>query len=321
MNLETKYSYDDLLLVPARSPVSSRSDVVLETEVTPNNKISTPLISAPMDSVTGPELAQKMADNGGVGILHRFADANIRQDWIKDIGGIVGASVGISSSSLDNAIKFENAGADFICVDVAHGHMEQTLRFVERLNSEIDVDIMVGNVATVEGVRDLIGVGADSVKIGVGPGSHCTTREQTGHGYPQASAVEECSRNLFGFDKDYTIIADGGIRKPGDAVKALMLGADAVMMGGIFGRTYTSPGGGDVWGCASKEGNDEDYIEGVVSAGEERYTVEKVFVEFEDGIRSGLSYSGGHTIEEAREKAEFVEVTNSTQERNGSFEV
>ncbi len=321
MNLETKYSYDDLLLVPQPSPVDSRSDVVLETNVTPNVKISSPLISAPMDSVTGTELAQKMTNNGGVGILHRFADANTRQDWLKDIDGVVGASVGISSSSLDNAIKFEKAGADFICVDVAHGHMNQTIRFVERLDSEIDVDVMVGNVATIDAVKDLVSAGADSIKIGVGPGSHCTTREQTGHGYPQASAVEECSRDLFGIDEEYTIIADGGIQKPGDAVRALMLGADAVMMGGIFGRTYSSPGGGDVWGCASEEGNDEDYVEGVVSAGEERYTVEKVFVEFEDGIRSGLSYSGGHTIEEARENAEFVEVTNSTQERNGSFDV
>ena len=321
MNLETKYSYDDLLLVPARSPVDSRSDVVLETKVTPNNKISMPLISAPMDSVTGPELAQRMANNGGVGILHRFAESTVRQDWIKDINGMVGASIGIGSESLDNAIKFEKSGANFICVDVAHGHMEKAISFVERVDGEIDIDIMVGNVATLEGVKDLIAAGADSVKVGVGGGSHCTTREQTGHGYPQASAVEESSRDLFGIDAEYTIIADGGIRKPGDAVKALMLGADAVMMGGIFGRAYSSPGGGDVWGCASKEGNDTNHVEGVVSAGEERYYVEEVFDEFEDGIRSGLSYSGGHTIDKARENVEFVQVTNSVQERNGSFEV
>ena len=161
MNLETKYSYDDLLLVPQASPVDSRSDVVLKTNVTPNVKISSPLISAPMDSVTGPKLAQKMTDNGGVGILHRFADANTRQDWIKDINDVVGASVGISSSSLDNAIKFEKAGADFICVDVAHGHMNQTIRFVERLDSEIDFDIMVGNVAKIYAVKNLVSAGAD----------------------------------------------------------------------------------------------------------------------------------------------------------------
>ena len=321
MNLETKYSYDDLLLVPQASPVNSRSDVVLETNVTPNVKISSPLISAPMDSVTGPKLAQKMTDNGGIGIIHRYTDWETRRDWVRNIDERVGASVGISTDDVSIAVQLEEAGADFICVDIAHGHMERSVSFVEKLNDAINVDIMVGNVVTSRAVKDLVSVGADSVKIGVGPGSVCTTREQTGHGYPQASAVEECSSDLFGFDEDYTIIADGGIQNAGDAVKALMLGADAVMMGGIFGRTYSSPSGGDVWGCASEEGNDENYVEGVVSEGEEWYTVEEVFDEFEDGIRSGLSYSGGHTIEEARENAEFVEVTNSTQERNGSFDV
>lgn len=321
MIFEKKYSYDDLLLVPQKSTVDSRSDVVLETKVTPNTKISSPLVSAPMDSVTGPELAQAMSDWGGVGILHRFEDPITRQDWIKEVDGVVGASIGISLEDIENAIRFEKAGADFICVDVAHGHMERCQKFINELSGEIDVDIMVGNVATLTAVKDLVTAGADSVKVGIGPGSHCSTREKTGHGVPQGSVVDECTKDYYGLDKDYTIIADGGIRNPGDAVKALMLGADAVMMGGIFGRTYESPGGGDVWGMASEEGNDERYVEGVVSSAQQRYNVEDVFEEFEDGIRSGLSYSGGHTISEAQDNSEFIEVTTSTQERNGGFEV
>ena len=322
MRVNKKYSYDDLMLVPKRSDIESRSDVVLETNITPNITVGSPLISAPMDSVTGPTLAQSMYDNGGVGILHRYSSIEDRIEWVNEVNGVVGASVGISPQDIENASKLENAGADFICVDVAHGHMERCLSFVEELNDIIDVDIMVGNVATSKGVKDLVKAGADSVKIGVGPGSHCTTREQTGHGYPQASAIDECSRDtILGNHYDYTIIADGGIQKPGDAVKALMLGADAVMMGGIFGRTYQSPGDGKVWGCASTNGEVDEYVEGVVSDGEERHSVDDVFNEFEDGIRSGLSYSGGHTIEAARQNAEFVEVTPSTQERNGGFEI
>lgn len=321
MNIERQYSYDDLLLVPQRSPVNSRSGVVLDTKVTPNTTISSPLISAPMDTVTGPNLAQEMADNGGIGIIHRFADWKDRREWIRDIDGKVGASIGISKDDLSVAVQLEEAGVNFICVDVAHGHMKQCINFVDELTDVIDVDVMVGNVATINAVKDLVDVGADSVKIGVGPGSVCTTREQTGHGYPQASAVHHCSENIFGLDDEYTIIADGGIRKPGDAVKALMLGADAVMMGGIFGRTKSSPNGGDVWGCASDKGETDDYVEGIVSESEEKYTVGDVFNQFEDGIRSGLSYSGGHDIEEARQNAEFIEITSSTQKRNGGFEV
>lgn len=315
------YSYDDLLLKPRYSEVESRDDVDLSTNITPNVEAEVPLISAPMDSVTGPEMAQAMADNGGVGILHRFEDWGTRCEWIEEVDGTVGASVGISNEDVAIAQDFEEHGADFICVDVAHGHLSKAVDFVEELDSLVDIGIMVGNVAAQYAVKDLVLAGADSVKVGVGPGSACTTREKTGHGVPQASAVRECADAPHLSSKEYTIVADGGIRKPGDAVKALMLGADSVMMGGTFGRCHESPGGGNVWGMASENGNDENYVEGEMNEGEEKYSVPEVFIEFEDGMRSGLSYSGGHDIKEARTKSKFVEITPSTQERNGSFEI
>jgi IMP dehydrogenase len=317
---EKKYSYDDLLLVPQYSDVDTRDNVSLVTNVTPNNRLGRPFVSAPMDSVTGSEMAQAMAYKGGVGIVHRFQDIDKQKSAVESVTGLVGGCVGIDDEELDSAFMLENSGADFICVDVAHGHLEKTIQFVKNLNNIVDVDIMVGNVATFQGAKDLASAGADSIKVGVGPGSHCVTREMTAHGVPQASAVLECSEIKGMFD-DVTIIADGGIRKPGDAVKALMLGADAVMMGGIFGRCKESPGGSNVWGCASEEGNTEQYNEGVVSESENKYTVEGVFEEFMDGMRSGLSYSGGHSIQEARRNAEFVEVSSATQERNGGFEI
>jgi IMP dehydrogenase/GMP reductase len=273
-----------------------------------------------MDSVTGSKMAQVMGDNGGIGIIHRFQDIDNQKSAVASVNGPVGASVGIDKEEIDSAFILEEAGANFICVDVAHGHLKKTIRFIKELGEVVEVDIMAGNVATFGGAKELASAGADSIKIGVGNGSHCVTREMTGHGVPQASAVSECSEIKGMFD-DVTIIADGGIRKPGDAVKALVLGADAVMMGGIFGRCKESPGEGDVWGCASEEGNTEKYNEGVVSESENKYTVEGVFEEFMDGMRSGLSYSGGHSIQEARQNAEFVEVSSATQERNGGFEI
>jgi len=203
-------------------------------------------------------------------------DWETRREWIQTAPpeDTVGASIGISSDDLNIAAHFEKAGVDFICVDVAHGHLEKTIEFVTVLNETIDTEIMVGNVATQQGVKDLVKAGADAIKVGVGGGSCCITREMTGHGVPQASVVDECSDMWT--DEEYTLIADGGIQKPGDAVKALMLGADAVMMGGIFGRCYASPGGGDVWGMASEDGNDENYVEGEMNEGK-RDIVLKMF--------------------------------------------
>lgn len=310
-------SYDDVLLEPRYSEVDSRSDVDLSTEILPGIELDIPIISAPMDSVTGPELAQELADCGGVGILHRFADWETRRQWIREIDGTVGASIGISEEDISIAVQFEEAGVDFICVDVAHGHLQKTLDFVEEIDSVLDVPLMVGNVATYAGAEELYYRGADCVKAGVGGGSLCTTREKTGIGVPQFTTVRSTEHT------PPTIVADGGISKPGDAVKALMGGADAVMMGGELGKCLESPGD-DVWGMASEKGKEqsgsEGYIEGErssVSCGE--ISVKDVVGEYEDGIRSGLSYLGGHTIEEARENASFIEITSATERRNGSF--
>lgn len=320
MNIEKGHSYDDILLEPKRSPVDSRDDVSLTTNVTPNVEIESPLISAPMDSVTELRLAQEMADNGGVGIIHRFSGIEKQREMVESVDGVVGASVGLSGEEVDCALRLEDSGADFICLDVAHGHMERCIERTEELSEVLDSDLMVGNIATQAGLNDLVDAGADSVKVGVGPGSACTTREKTGHGVPQATAVDKCTNYILD-EREYTVIADGGIKKPGDAVKALMLGADAVMMGGIFGRCYESPAGGKVWGCASENAETDEYVEGEVKEGEEKYFVSDVFEEFEDGIRSGLSYSGGHTIKEARKNSYFHEISSATQERNGGFEI
>lgn len=312
------YSYDDVLLEPKFSKVNSRSDVDLSTEILPDITLDVPIISAPMDSVTGPELAQEMADLGGVGIIHRFYSEEEQAEAISQVDGLVGASVGLGDEALSRAYSCVNAGADFICVDVAHGHLEKTADFVNVLSYSIDEPIIAGNVATHLGAEDLFSVGADCVKVGVGPGSHCTTREKTGVGVPQFTAVRSVEHT------PPTVIADGGIRKPGDAVKALMGGADAVMMGGEFGRCYESLGD-DVWGMASRKGKEESgsegYIEGQESTvdPEQQPHVKNVVKNYVDGIQSAFSYLGGHNIVEARVNASFIEITPATEQRNGAF--
>lgn len=319
--MEEALTYDDVLLVPQRSDVESRDDVSLASDVTPNIQIDTPLLSAPMDSVTEVDMANAMVREGGMGVIHRFCDVDEQAEMVKEAGGAVGASVGIDGPWLERADECIISGASFICVDVAHAHMAKCLEVVEELSNSIEVDIMVGNIATGQAARELVSAGADAVKVGVGPGSHCTTRKKTGVGVTQFTAVKEVSDTMPW--EDITIVADGGIRKPGDAVKALMAGADTVMMGATFGRCEESPEGGDVWGMASGKGKEkigsEGFIEGETSESNGEQNVSEIVEEYCDGLRSGLSYCGGHTIDEARDNAQFVRTTPSETQRSGAF--
>lgn len=319
---EPYLTYDDVLLKPQRSSTDSRSDGDLTTNVTRNVTIDSPLVSAPMDSVTDEDMAQAMADNGGVGIIHRFGSIGERAEMVRSVDGTVGAAIGIGREEVESALKFDHH-ADFLCVDVAHAHLDKCIDFVGSVKSVCDSDIMVGNVATPKGARDLLHAGADAIRAGIGGGSHCTTREKTGVGVPQFTAVRNIALALDRFDSDIPLIADGGIRSPGDAMKALGAGASAVMMGGTFGRCEESPEPGDVWGMASSEGKKkigaEGYIEGEKSSRSHWKSVDDVFVEYEDGILSGMSYIGASSVSEISDNADFCRITPSTRERNGAF--
>ena len=339
MEIRTGLSYGDVLLVPQRSPVDSRSDVDLSTNVTPGLTLDTPLVSAAMDTVTEATLAGALSDLGGLGVVHRFLDAETQADHVRQVaddGGTVAGAVGINESYLDRTEALLEAGADAVVVDIAHGHMERCLDAVARIRDEFDPEIVAGNVVTPEAVEDLWEAGAGCVKVGVGPGSHCTTREVAGAGYPQLTAVSECSDRAH--ELGVHVMADGGIRTSGDAAKALMAGADTVMMGSFFAGTEEAPGRvveveGETYkrsrGMASTEAaSDRDDKQSDVDAGEgiEALTpyegpVESLVEEFLAGIRSGVSYSGGHTIPAAREKATFVRVAASAKEREGAHGV
>ncbi len=335
-DLRTGLSYGDVLLVPQRSPVDSRSDVDLSTPLTPTVELETPLVSAAMDTVTEAELAIGLSRAGGIGVLHRFLTVDEQAAQVEAVvaaGERVAAAVGINEDYEARSAALVAADVDALVVDVAHGHLDRAVAAVEEIADAFpETDLIAGNVATPAGVEDLAAAGADCVKVGIGPGSHCTTRKVAGAGVPQLTAVDDCATAAE--DLDVTICADGGIRTSGDAVKALMAGADTVMLGSLFAGTEEAPGAVvEVDGTRYKrsrgmattaaaearddKGADVGADEGVEALTPYKGPVATVAEEFCQGIRSGLSYCGGHTIGRARERAEFIRVAPGAKEREG----
>lgn len=335
-DLRTGLSYGDVLLVPQRSAVESRSDVDLSTHLTPGIELATPLLSAPMDTVTEAETATALSAAGGFGTIHRFASVREQAAEVRAVveaGERCGAAVGIDEDYRSRAESLLEAGAACLMVDVAHAHLESCLEAVSDLRRAFpDAELVAGNVGTAAGVADLAAAGADCVKVGVGPGSHCTTRTVAGAGVPQLTAVDDCATAAQAHG--LTVIADGGIRSSGDAVKALMAGADTVMMGSLFAGTAEAPGAiverdgrqykrsrGMATTAAAADRTDKDGAvhpapEGISALTEFKGPLADVAAEFAAGIRSGLSYCGGHTIQSARERAEFIRVAPSARDRS-----
>ena len=255
--LKEALTYDDILLVPQYSDIQSRKEIDIGNNLDAQIRLSLPIISAPMDTVTGASMATTMDRAGGLGIIHRYnsIDDQVRQ-VIKAIGAQslkfrcievvnplieVGAAVGVIGDFEERACALVDAGVSVVCIDVAHGHHVLVERAIKRLKDIFgdETHIMAGNVATSEGYRALSDWGADSVRCNVGGGSICTTRVQTGHGVPGLQTVMDCAQHK----KDKTkIIADGGIRNSGDIVKAIAAGADFVMVGSLLAGTEEAPG-------------------------------------------------------------------------------
>lgn len=343
MKDQVHLSYDDVLVEPQASTVRSRSDPSTHTAIVDGIGCEVPIISASMDTVTGAPMAQAMSDSGAVGIVHRFhgdIDEQTEQQRIErqasdiaQVNGCVGAAVGINGAYVDRADAVVSAGADFVCVDIAHGHMESCIEAVSTLSESLGVPVMAGNVATAEATADLIHAGADAVKVGIGPGSHCLTREVAGVGVPQISAIRNAVDGRSAAGRMVPLIADGGIQNSGDIVKALVAGADSVMIGGQLAGCTESPAptveiNGTTYkrthGMASEEAREEHGLpneqaaEGASGYTEHAGPVTETIHELAAGVRTGLSYCGGHTIEEARQNAELIRVSGRAASRNGT---
>lgn len=465
---ELGLTFDDVLLVPKRSRIRSRSDVDPSSRLVRGIRLGIPIVSANMDTVTESSMAIAMAQFGGIGIIHRFMSIEKQAEAVKrvkrsesfivehplsinaqasleearqamaeaDIGGLiitdnnerllgivtardlllapddtpnvaaimtprhrmivapadepldaarlalhahrieklplvdsedrvvglitaqdiiklqehpqatkdskghlqVGVAVGVRSPDIDRASACVEAGADVLLIDIAHGHADHVIDMIQRLKrNHPDTPVIAGNVATPEGVQELVAAGADAVKVGVGAGSICTTRIVTGFGVPQLTAISECASAAR--DLGVPIIADGGIRNSGDLTKALAAGASTVMLGSLLAGTEESPGvvvvrSGRrykvVRGMASLTANvarkeiekigevDPDEWEAIVPEGVEalvphRGHVKVILYQLIGGLRSGMSYAGSSTLTELWDRAEFIRITPAGQ--------
>ena len=336
-------TYDDVLIVPQRSAIRSRSQVNLASQLTSDIAMGTPVIAANMDTVCGWEMAATMAGLGAVGIIHRFfpidqQQAEVRKAFEASGGGTIGAAIGTDHDMIDRTLACAEAGASVVVLDIAHGHAEHAIDGVRRLKQEApQVQVIAGNVATAAGALDLAEAGADAIKVGVGPGGVCTTRLVAGVGVPQLTAVSDA----VNADCGVPIIADGGIRTSGDIAKALAVGADSVMIGSMFAGTKEAPGEVEqterglfkrVRGMASKEAAeeraarageqlDDEYFEHRAAEGVEglvpyRGSVVLLVNELMAGVKSSMSYSNAATLAEFRERAHMVRITGAGLNEN-----
>jgi IMP dehydrogenase len=318
-------TFDDVLLVPCHSDVRSRRDPLLESLLVRGAPFSIPLISANMDTVTEARMAIAMNQMGGLGILHRFASIEDQLSMVDECktAGVdrIAASIGVGDDFRERAEKLVAAGVSILTIDIAHGHsvmMTETLSWVKDRFAAIQV--IAGNVATPEASLDLIAAGADAIKVGIGPGSMCTTRIITGCGVPQLTAIALCSEACR--ERGVPVIADGGIRNSGDVVKAFAAGAHAVMLGSMLAGTMEAPGeiknGRKQYrGMASKAAQVSwrgGVPEGMAPEGESttvsiKGQVRDVVLEIMGGVRSGMSYLNANSVHEICEKARFIEVS------------
>lgn len=309
--------FDDVLLSPVASTVNSRSDVDISVQLSDSLLLKFPVIASPMLGIVDADFAIKLSELGGMAILHRFyetlEDNLVEIVKVKDAGAKLGVAIGMDSG-YELMLSYN---PDILLVDVANGYTASLLHFCNRIKNyiqkhELSTALMAGNVCTQEGVINLSNSGVDIIRVGIGSGGLCSTRNVTGVGVPQITALQDCS-----VISRIKIISDGGIRTSGDAVKAFVAGADAVMIGSLFGQTYESPAKNSIFGMASKKLQDMRYtqiksIEGIEKAIEKKYSLQQFVEEFSWGIRSAGTYLNARNLQQMELFGKFVKVGKNT---------
>jgi len=330
-------TFDDVLLLPRFSKVLP-SDTDISLNLSKSIKLKLPFLSSAMDTVTESKMAIAIGKEGGIGIVHRNLDIKKQSQEVikvKRKNLFVGAAIGTSSQDLNRAKSLINSGVDLIVIDTAHGHSEKVLKILSKVkNSNKKISICVGNIATGEAAKRLYNSGADIIKVGIGPGSICTTRMVAGIGVPQITAVQEVSKALKG--KNIKVISDGGIKFSGDIAKAIAAGADAIMMGSIFAGTEESPGkkfkiknkfykqyrGMGSIGAMSAGSSDRYFQknykdkskfvpEGVDGRVEYKGNVSKIIYQLKGGLRSSMGYIGAQKLNDIKKNAKFIKITKA----------
>jgi IMP dehydrogenase len=336
-------TYDDVLLLPDASEVVP-SEVDTKSYLTRNIQLEIPLVSAAMDTVTESAMAIAMAKLGGIGIIHRnlpVAEQVTHAKLVKGAGLRVGAAVGVGDDGFERATALIEVGVDVVVVDTAHGHHRAVLDAIERIKKRFPgQEIIGGNVATRAGAQALINAGADGVKIGVGPGSICTTRVIAGVGVPQVTAIMEAAKACK--KADVPLIADGGLQYSGDIAKAIVSGADTVMLGSLLAGCDESPGellesGGAKFkryrgmgslGAMQSRGESKSYSkdrymqddvlsedklvpEGIEGKVAYRGSVANVVHQLVGGLRSGMGYAGAESISVLQRRGRLIQITSA----------
>lgn len=343
-------TFDDVLLVPQYSEITpDMADV--STKLTNTFKMNVPFLSAAMDTVSEHKLVTALALAGGLGVIHKnmsIADQAKEVEMVKNYefdneknkrvlidkkGRLcVGAAIGVTADIMDRVHALMDAGVDVFVLDSAHGDSKNIINAIKNLRLEYpSMELIAGNVATYEGALDLMKAGASAVKVGMGPGSICTTRIIAGIGVPQLQAVMDCARASK--EMNVPIIADGGIKYSGDVVKALAAGANTVMLGGLFATCEEAPG--DIYESNGKKyrtyrgmgsieamakGSTDRYFqtghkkfvaEGVQGIVEVKTTVEELVFQLIGGLKAGMGYCGSKDIPTLQEKGAFIKITNN----------
>jgi len=336
-DIKESLTFDDVTLVPQYSSVLP-NQTSTKTELSKNLKLNIPLLSSAMDTVTESKMAIAMARSGGLGIIHKNLNPKNQALQVKKIkkkNFFVGAAVGTNEEDIDRVYKLLESKVDLIVVDTAHGHTKKVLTIIKKIKQISKNSIVcAGNIATGKAAKFLADSGADIVKVGIGPGSICTTRLVTGIGVPQLSAVLDVKKALKNYKTK--IISDGGIKFSGDIAKALAAGANAVMVGSLFAGTTESPGkifnhkgklyknfrgmgsaGAMSAGSADryfqeKNKNISKYVaEGVEGIVQFKGPVNKIIYQLIGGLKSSMGYMGSKTIKDLQKKSEFVKITKA----------
>ncbi len=330
-------TFDDVLLLPQYSSIVP-ANTNLNVKLSKNINLKLPFLSSAMDTVTESKMAIAMAKNGGIGIIHRNLEIKKQCNEIKKVKKMrlkVGAAIGTSQNELVRAKNLMDCGTDMIVIDTAHGHSTNVIKMlnkVKRFNKNITV--CVGNIATGDAAKLLYNSGADILKVGIGPGSICTTRMVAGIGVPQITALLNVKKAVN--KKKIKIISDGGIKFSGDIIKAIAAGADAIMMGSIFAGTEESPGKifklknklykfyrgmGSIGAMSSGSANryfqknfkDKSKFvpEGVEGRVEYKGSVSKIIYQLKGGLKSSMGYIGAKKLSQISKNAKFIKITKA----------
>lgn len=336
--MEEALTFDDVLLLPQYSEVLP-SDVCIETRLSSSLSLSIPILSAAMDSVTELPMALAMAQLGGMGVVHKNLSKDAQSLCVQEFRKCTGkempiaAAIGIGNPGIERAQALVEAGVQALVIDTAHAHSKSVLQTAIQIKSLFPATTLIaGNIVTGEAAKQLADVGVDAVKVGIGPGSICTTRIVSGVGCPQITAILSVSQALQG--SSVALIADGGMRYSGDIVKALAAGADCVMLGGMLAGTKEAPGEivyieeqaykkyrgmGSIG--AMKQGSADRYFqkqeqkkfipEGVEGLVPFKGSVKDVLFHILGGLRSGMGYLGAKTLKELKKNTTFIKLSQA----------